>query len=83
MKSIRSIYRVALACAITVAPSLVATPAAQTNGTPERFTAFAVNLGTPGPARAGTVEIVVNRWSPDAERDRLLSVLIRPMSLRT
>jgi len=31
------------------------------------------NVGRGG---AGTVEIVVNRWSTDAERDRLMSVLL-------
>jgi hypothetical protein len=49
---------------------------AQTSGAPERFTALAVAMGSPGPTGAGTVEIVVNRWSPDAERDRLLTVLL-------
>src|SRR5439155_23215568 len=48
----------------------------QTMGAPERFTALAVNMGTPGPSGATTVEIVVNRWSSDAERDRLLNVLM-------
>jgi hypothetical protein len=46
----------------------------------ERFTAFAVNLGvTPGPgaarARAGIVEIAINRWSTEAERDKLVAAL--------
>lgn len=50
--------------------------AAQTSGTPERFTAFAVNMGTPGPAGAGAIDINVNRWSTDAERDRLMNVLV-------
>jgi hypothetical protein len=45
-------------------------------GAPERFTALAVNMGNPGPAGATTVEIVVNRWSTDAERDRLMNVLM-------
>lgn len=56
--------------------AVVTVAVAQTRGTPERFTAFAVNLGTPGPASAGTVEIAVTRWSTDAERDRLLAVLM-------
>jgi hypothetical protein len=44
---------------------------------PLRLTAHAVNLGTPGPTGSlGNVEIVVNRWSTDAERDRLLNVLL-------
>ena len=50
-------------------------PAAQTNGSPERFTAVAVNMGTPGRAFTDRVEIVVEKWSPGAERDRLLNTL--------
>jgi hypothetical protein len=46
---------------------------AQTSGTPERFTAMAVNMNQGGTA---TVEIVINRWSTEAERGRLLSVLM-------
>jgi hypothetical protein len=49
--------------------------ALQTNGQPERFTAVAVNMGTPGRTWADRVEIVVNRWSTMAERDRLLATL--------
>lgn len=64
-------------CAVTGALALFVTlHAAQTTGVPERFTAFAVNMGTPGPTGAGTVEIAVDRWSTDGERDRLMSVLL-------
>src|SRR5262245_51366406 len=49
---------------------------AQPNRAPERFTALAVNLESPRLAMTGTVEIVVNRWSTDQERDRLLAVLL-------
>jgi hypothetical protein len=49
--------------------------ALQTNGQPERFTAVAVNMGTPGRTWADRVEIVVSRWSTMAERDRLLATL--------
>lgn len=62
---------VALAVALFGAGS-----AAQTSGTPSRFTAAAVNFDNPGGAAAGSVEIVVNRWSTDAERDRLMSALM-------
>jgi hypothetical protein len=58
-----------------VAVLLSGGPAAQTNGSPERFTAVAVNMGTPGRAGANQVEIVVEKWSPNAERDRLLNTL--------
>ena len=51
---------------------------AHTQGGPEKFTAFAVNLdGTRmAQAGAGVVEMVVERYSTDAERDRLLKALI-------
>jgi hypothetical protein len=43
---------------------------------PVRLTAHAVNLGTPGRTGSlGTVEIVINQWSSDAQRERLLGVL--------
>jgi len=46
---------------------------AQTSGQPERFTASAVNMTSGG---TGTLEIVVNRWSTDAERNNLVQVLV-------
>jgi hypothetical protein len=44
---------------------------------PEHFTAFAVDMSnTARPGRnSTTVDIVVNRWSSDADRDRLLKIL--------
>jgi hypothetical protein len=48
----------------------------QTRDAGERFVATAVNLGQPGPTGPLTVEMVVNRWSTDAERDRLVAVLL-------
>jgi hypothetical protein len=50
--------------------------ASQTHGEPERFTALAVNMGTPARWQTLSVEMAVNRWSTDAERDRLVSVLL-------
>jgi hypothetical protein len=46
---------------------------AQTKGSPERYTAMAVNMDRGG---SGTVEIVVNRWSNDTERTKLVSTLL-------
>lgn len=48
----------------------------QTSGAPERFTAFAVNMGNLGPTQPGTVEIVVTRWSTENERDTLIAALL-------
>ena len=41
--------------------------------TAERFTAAAINMNN---GSSGTIEMVVNRWSTDAERDRLMAVLL-------
>jgi hypothetical protein len=56
--------------------ALVPFALAHTDGAAERFTAIAVNMSNVGRAGEGTVEIVVNRWSTDAERDRLLTTLL-------
>jgi len=49
---------------------------AQTHDGPVRYTALAVNMGEPVRWKTLSVEMVVNRWSTDAERDRLVSVLL-------
>ena len=49
---------------------------AQTESAPVRYTALAVNMGSPARWTTLTVEMVVNRWSTDAERDRLMAVLM-------
>jgi hypothetical protein len=46
---------------------------AQTMGQPERFTAAAINMDR---GRSGTVEIVVNRWATDAERQKLVETAL-------
>jgi hypothetical protein len=60
----------ALACA---ASAVAVSAGAQTSGSPERYVANAVNLNR---GASGTIEIAVNRWSTDAERDRLMKVLL-------
>jgi hypothetical protein len=40
----------------------------------EKFTAFAINMNS-GP-KTGTLDISIERWSTDAERDALLSILV-------
>jgi hypothetical protein len=49
------------------------TALAQANAGPERFTATAVDMNRGG---SGTIEITVDRWSTDAERDRLMQVIL-------
>jgi hypothetical protein len=74
MSSRQTIGGVLTACALTA--GLASLTLAQTSGTPERFTAMAVNMSNVGRNGAGTIEIAVDRWSTDAERDRLITVLM-------
>lgn len=46
---------------------------AQTSSDKVEFTASAINMNTTGAAATSTVQIVIDRWSTDAERDRLLA----------
>jgi hypothetical protein len=46
---------------------------AQTIGTPERYTATAINTNN---ASMGTIDISVTRWSTDQQRDKLMSTLL-------
>src|ERR1700752_537410 len=63
---------------LTVVPALVmlvcSLAFAQTNGQPERFTANAVSLSPEYGTGQQVVEITINRWSPNAERERLVGV---------
>jgi hypothetical protein len=72
---INGIVALAILAPVTVAVVLNGRVAAQSDAAPVRFSAVAINMGSPGRAGASQVEIVVNRWSPNAERDRLLAVL--------
>ena len=59
--------------ASAVALALLSFPlSAQTNGSPERFTAVAVNTDRGGTTQ---VEIAIDRWSTLAERSRLMTTL--------
>jgi hypothetical protein len=42
-----------------------------------RLRAFAVNMSGVGPATAGNLDIAIERWSTDDERDRLRSALMQ------
>ncbi len=66
-----SISAVAAICSAAVLSSFVLH--AQTMGTPERYTAAAFNMNR---GAAGTIELVVNRWSTDAQRDKLMAVMM-------
>jgi hypothetical protein len=67
----RTILAAALAFVVTTA--VLAAQSAMP--TPVKFTAFAVDTSTMTTrAQTSTVEIVINNWSTDADRDRLLKV---------
>lgn len=59
------------ACAIAVV--LLAAPSISGQGQKESFTGFAINMNS-GPSTA-TVDFTIERWSTDAERDKLLGIL--------
>jgi hypothetical protein len=67
----RRISAVTAGAAAVAALSLAAH--AQTNGVGERFIANAVNMNR---GAAGNIEIVVERWSTDANRDKLMKVMM-------
>ena len=60
----------AVAGSVLLLAPLAASP--QIEDTPARFAAAAVNMNR---GVAGTLEIIVNRWSSDADRDRLMQVM--------
>src|SRR4051795_6881488 len=64
-------FLTAFATAVVSAVLLTAAGSAQTMGTPERFTATAMNVNN---GQAGTIDITVNRWSTDKQRDQLMDV---------
>jgi hypothetical protein len=65
--------RTSLLAGLLGAAAIAITPAGAQ--TAERYVANAVSLATPGPTGTAIVEISVTRWSPEAERDRLIKTL--------
>src|SRR5262245_12366711 len=59
--------------AFAVFATFAALGRAETLGSPERYRANAVNLDA---GAQGPIEITVERWSTDGERDKLMSVLL-------
>jgi hypothetical protein len=73
MMNVRMVPRVL--CVVTAAAAaLLIAPAVSGQGTRESFTGFAINMNA-GP-RTATVDIVIERWSTDEERDTLLAILV-------
>jgi hypothetical protein len=64
----------AIPAAIVISAALLSpTASAQTNGSPERYSATAINMNN---GSAGTIDISVDRWSTDKERDALIAVMM-------
>jgi len=64
-----------LALAVCSAMALLTSrSSAQTIGTPERYSASAININN---GQAGNIDITVNRWSTDQQRDRLMAVAVQ------
>ncbi len=70
----RPVAILGLALAATVASA--SAPAPPSADTPLRLTAFAVDLNRPGVASTTTLDIVIERWSQEAEVRRLQDVLV-------
>ena len=64
-----------VACAFLVAAASGGSPVSAADKAVLRLQAFAVNMTGGGP-RAGTLDIVIERWSTDEERDTLRGLLI-------
>ena len=69
-RTFRSKAMLVVAGTLLLFAPLAASP--QIEDAPARFAAFAVNMNR---GAAGSVELVINRWSSDADRDRLMSVM--------
>lgn len=70
MTQLKPIIRLTISLASLAVAAVVVR--AQTLGTPERFTAAAMNTSR---GTAGNVDMQVDRWSSDAERDKLINAL--------
>jgi hypothetical protein len=67
-------YATLAVAAISSATILTLGLSAQTMGSPERYSAAAININN---GRAGNIDITVNRWSTDKQRDALMAVAMQ------
>jgi hypothetical protein len=65
-------YATLAVAALSSATILTLAASAQTMGTPERYTATAMNINN---GQANNIDITVNRWSTDKDRDKLVSTV--------
>jgi hypothetical protein len=63
-----------LAIVLGSAALAIVAASAQTMGSPERYTANAINMDT---GTAGTIDITVDRWSTDKQRDALIATVLK------
>jgi hypothetical protein len=70
-RSFRSLTSIATAL-VGSAVLLTLAASAQTMGSPEKYTATAMNINN---GQAGNIDITVNRWSSDKDRDKLMAVV--------
>jgi hypothetical protein len=61
------------ACALIAAAVVAGAPALSAQNVKEKFTGFAINMN--GAANTATVDFTIERWSTDAERKTLLSLI--------
>jgi hypothetical protein len=67
-------YAIAAAAVALLASAGPAAAQSSSNSLPDRFSAVAVNVSNVGASGATPITIRINRWTPDADRDKLLSV---------
>lgn len=67
-------FRRFIVLAVVCSATWVVAGSAQTMGTPERYTASALDINT---GRAGIIDITVDRWSSEAQRDALISTMVK------
>jgi hypothetical protein len=73
-RSLAGVALVAIGLVVAGLSSAAQAPDPLVQKLPQRFTALAANLNPSGPA-ATVIEILINRWSTDAERDQLFGAL--------
>jgi hypothetical protein len=72
--NVKTVFATVAAAAIVIAVGMVAGPHAQSNGVGERFSAVAVDLDHGSQTQ---LQIVVERWSSEAQRQQLADVLLK------
>ena len=73
---LRAPTRALVTAALLVGVGMGGLSGSQQAAEPEDFTALAVTMGNVGPAQPSTVDISIRRWTPDDERERLVTTLI-------